>query len=115
MHQQQGQCSRRDAGNARGLPHGFRLVLVQLLAHFDRQRLHFHVIQIGRQRQAFIAFMTFDFARLAVDVTGVFQLNLQLFLDRFRLDAGAGQILAIHALERHQLVVADVRPRQQIG
>ena len=52
----------------RGLAKGFRLVLVELLLHFDREAAHSVVVEVARQRRVFLLATIGDFLRLAVDV-----------------------------------------------
>jgi hypothetical protein len=46
-------------------------VLVELLAHFDRQRGDVHVVEVGRQLQVFVVLLAADLVGLAVDIAGV--------------------------------------------
>ena len=75
-------------------PKCFRTLLVEFLAHFDRQRGDVEVIEALRQLQVFVVVVAFDFLGLAVDVAGILELDLDLLAHRAIVDAGTGQRLA---------------------
>ena len=54
MNQQQRNAGGGDAGDARRHAERFRPVTGQLLTRFDRQGRHLHVVQVGRELQAFV-------------------------------------------------------------
>ncbi len=78
MHQQEGNRSRGNARNPRRLTKRFRSLLVEFLLHFDRQAANRAIIEIPRQARRFELFLPAHLIALALDVTLIFDLNLDL-------------------------------------
>ena len=108
MDEQHGNRRGRDAGNARSLTHSLRAVLIQLLLRLRRKPAHLAVIHIRRKAQIFVLRLTRDFFLLALDITLVFGLDLDLLAHPLVRHAGTG------AAQGHQLRISDVRPSQKI-
>ena len=78
MDHQQRDRRRRHARNARGQAQRFRPMLGQLLPHFEAQRRHLHVVQVGRQLEVLEMRGALHLVVLAVDVAGVLGGDLDL-------------------------------------
>ena len=106
MNEQQGNRRRSNPRNTIGLAQSPGPVAIEFLAHFPRQAMHCGIVQISGQRQFFMATLPFDFLPLAVDVTGVFGLNLHLLGNLGISDARP------HPGQAHQSGVSDFGPAQ---
>ena len=80
MHEQERDCRRGHAGNARGLADRLRPVLVQLLLHLHGQTADRPIIQISGQAPRLLPRPPADLVVLPIDVAGVFGGDLDLLV-----------------------------------
>ena len=123
MDQQERNRRRRHAGQPRGLAERLGPMLVQPLAHLERQCAHTGVVEVRRQAQPLEVRRAIDSLVLLGDVACVLDADLDLF------DHGLGEDwpqLGVQGTARHRLlrlrdfgdagdlIEADTRPPQQI-
>ncbi len=78
VNQQDGYGSRGDPRDAGGLTNGLRLGIVQLGFHLVGEAVHIAVVEIQRQQGVLVAQLLLHLVVLALDVTGVLDLDLHL-------------------------------------
>src|ERR1044071_4678116 len=82
MHQQQGDCRRRDTRDAGGLTDGTWAMAVELLLDFGRKPLHLSVVEVRGQLARLHCGVALDLCALALDVALVLRLDFDLLDDR---------------------------------
>src|SRR5579875_1093575 len=78
VHQQQGNRCGRDAADAARLPQCCRTHMFQLARNLSRQSAHVVVVEVIGNRRGLVAALAFDLLALAIEVTRVFRLHLDL-------------------------------------
>lgn len=121
MHEQQRDGRRGEPGNAGGLPQGFRTHIVEPLPNFVRQTAQTGVVEIIGQPQGFVPLLPIDFFRLALEVSRILRLHLDLLLHLLTKAFIRAPLLGIESVVAGgnrrgmlQIVEAQVRPAQQI-
>ena len=108
VNQQDGDGRRGDAGDAGSLTNGLRLGIVQLGFHLVGEAVHLAIVQIQRQQGVLVAQLLFHFIVLTLDVTGVLDLDLNLF-GRGRIGHGRTD-----TFDGHQRIIGHLGTTQQL-